>query len=928
MRRTLPARLRWLTAMVLLASLSNVSPGAERDRSLLSDWKYAWPRAEQMVLDGEWSLACTDPPKEASLPKDLDKLEWIRTTVPTEVHWALYRAGKAPHPYVGLNAKSLRWIEDKSWWFRRRFVAPESWRGQQVRLVPDGVDYHGYYWLNGQYLGRSEGAFGAAKIGLANLRYGKGNDLVVRVDCGGYKLGRKGGAAPASLVKSELWSGWSQGATDLITVGIWQPVRLVPNGWPTLERPFVRTLELAGRSAKVRVTAEVCTLADEKAPCDVRATIRGKGFDAAPLSGSSRVVPLQGMVLADVDLVVPEPRLWWPNGLGDQPVYEAEIVLSRDGKTLDRLSVPFGIRTVERRPGAMQRTSYEMREWAFHVNGKPIFVKGTNWMPVDALADVSEEQYEWYLSMARDAGIQMIRVWGGGILEPDVFYELCDRFGIMVWQDFPLNCGWRAAKIHRTVWSNTAMWNIFRLRNHPSLVFWCGGNEFPPDDGANTDLVGILARQTRLLDGTRPFMAASPDEGDIHGYPQWDASWARTSELARGPFISEWGSHGMPSAQTYREIVAAKEANAAIGPTLLKMDEKLMQERFPEITHHWVEFHASRLPQMLSRGSAFDNLAKVPLERFTEAIAAGAAEFYKYSAEASRFAYPQNAGLLYWVWKRPWPIVGIQICDGLGQPLAVYYDVKRAYGSPWPCLFPPHLNYAPGDKVEMETAVLNEANRTNFKGLRLTARLIGPDLQQRQAWSDLAPVDVASGPLPVRGPSITFAVPDDFARSFFFVVLELADRDGRRLARNVYPLRCPPQLEDKAFREKYRSAPQQALMLSEGPWLRPQLEKQPTELTAKLVSAAQESPARASLVVEVRNTGRRPAVMTEVQAAGRVRYVADDALFWLAPGETRKIALRVRTDPGVKLTELSLVARAWNVAKPCTVPVHQGDGSP
>lgn len=919
MNRFLSARVALVSAVACLAGVPGPLPGADRDPSLRTDSKYAWPRHEQIVLDGEWLLAWTDPPQDVALPANLDGLEWIKTTVPTDVHWALYRAGKAPHPYVGRNAKAARWVEDKSWWFRRRFVAPEGWRGQQVRLICDGVDYYGHYWLNGEYLGRSEGAFGAVKIGLTNLRYGAENDLVVRVDCGGYKLGRKGGSPAASLVKSELWSGWALGAADLNTVGLWQPVRLVPNRWPTLERPFVRTLELPDRSAKIRVTAEVCTLTAHETPCDVRVTIRGKGFDAAPVSGSTRVVPLEGMVLADVDLVVPEPRLWWPNGLGQQPMHEAEITLGRDGKTLDRLLVPFGIRTVERRRGAMQRTDYEMREWIFHVNGKPIFVKGTNWMPVDALADVSEEQYEWYLSMARDAGIQMIRVWGGGILETDAFYELCDRLGIMVWQDFPLNCGWRASKINRTIWTNTVMWNIFRLRNHPSLVFWCGGNEFPPDDGANADLVGILARYTRILDGTRPFMAASPDEGDIHGYPQWDASWAWRSELARGPFISEWGSHGMPSAQTYREIVSAEEANAAIGPTLLKMDEKLMQERFPEITHHWVEFHASRLPQMLARGSAFDNLAVVSLERFTEAIAAGAGEFYKYSAEASRFAYPQNAGLLYWVWKRPWPIVGIQICDGLGQPLAVYYDVKRAYSAPWPCLFPPHLNYAPGDKVEMETAVLTEANRPDYKGLRLTARLIGPDLQPRRAWTELAPVDVPSGPEPVRGPTIEFTVPDDFARAFFFVVLELAGPDGRPLARNVYPLRCPPQLEDKAFREKYRTAPQQALLLSDGPWLRPQVEKYPTKLALSVISAVQESATRARLVVEVRNAGPRPAVMTEVQVAGQVRYIADDAMFWLEPGETRKVALRVRIDAGVKPEELTVAARAWNAPGLSTV---------
>jgi beta-mannosidase len=609
--------------------------------------------------------------------------------------------------------------------------------------------------------------------------------------------------------------------------------------------------------------------------------------------------------------------LWWPNGLGDQPIYEAEITMSHEGREIDRLVVPFGIRTVERASAGAQRTDYAQKAWVFHVNGKPMSVKGTNWMPIDALGDVSPERYEWHLSMARDAGIQMIRVWGGGIIEPDVFYELCDRYGIMVWQDFPLNVAWQASQIDRNLWKNTVMWTIFRLRNHPSLVFWCGGNEFSPDDRANSDLVGTLGRYTRILDGTRPFMGASPDEGDFHGYPQWDASECWNSGLVRGPFASEWGSHGMPSAQTYREIVRAEEADAVIGPTLLKMDKKLMEERFPEIAYHWVEFQPSRLPQMLSRGSAYDDLATVPLERFTEAIAAGSAEFYKYSAEASRFGYPHNGGLLFWVWKRPWPIVGIQICDGLGQPLSVYYDVKRAYSSPWPCLVPPHLNYTPGDEVEMKTLVYSEVNHSDVEGARLAVRLIDPQLDERHVWSDWPALDVPAGPQSVAGPAVRFRVPDDFARSFFFVIIELKDAADHLLAQNVYPFRCPPQLEDEAFREEYRRGSQQGLQLSDGPWLRPQLLKVPAKLAAKVISAEKESQTRGRLVVGVENIGDRPAVMTNIHVAGRLRYVADDAFFWLEPGEQREVQLRLRLLPGESPTDLEIFARAWNCDPGC-----------
>ncbi len=896
------------TFMILVAGLR----AAEPDAALRTDYKYAWPREDQLVLDGPWQLAHTDLPNQVALPENLDDLDWFDAELPTDVHWALYRAGKAGHPYVGLNTPGMRWVEDGVWWFRKRFAAPKSFQDKCLRLIVEGTDYYGHYWLNGKYLGRSEGAFGAAKMPIHSLRADGQNELVVRVECAGYKLGKEGGAPHASLVKSELWSGWKVGAYDLNTVGIWRPLRLVATGWPCLERPFVRTLSLGDKSATIRTTVEVCSLEDLETGYDVAVTIRGQGFDMPPAGATSRVRPLASTVLADVDVEVPSPRLWWPNGLGDQPMYEAEFTLSHAGQPIDRLVVPFGIRTVERGLGGAPRTDYAQKAWVFHVNGKPMFVKGTNWMPIDALADVSPERYEWHLSMARDAGIQMIRIWGGGILEPDVFYELCDRYGIMVWQDFPLTCGWRAREIDRNLWKNTVMWTIFRLRNHPALVFWCGGNEFPPDDPANSDLVGTIGRYARILDGSRPFMAASPDEGDFHAYPQWDASQCWNSQLVRGPFGSEWGSHSMPSAQTYREIVRAEEADAVIGPTLLKMDKKLMEERFPEIAYHWVEFQPSRLPQMLSRGSAYDDLASVPLERFTEAIAAGSAEFYKFSAEAARSGYPNNGGLLFWVWKRPWPIVGIQICDGFGQPLSVYYDVKRGYSSPWPCLVPPHLNYVPGDEVEMKTLVFSEVNRADLRGARLAVRLLDPQLEERQVWNDWPAIDVPAGPQSVAGPTIRFTVPDDFARSFFFVVLEIHDAAGKLLARNVYTFRCPPQLENDAFREEYRRGAKQGLQLGEGPWLRPQLQKLPTKLGARVVAVEKESDTRGRLVVEVANTGDRPAVMTNVHVAGRLRYVADDAFFWLEPGERRTVKLRLRLLPGESPTDWQVSARAWN----------------
>lgn len=907
---------------VLMCCFGGAMSARGADSDLRSDGRYPWPRENETVLDGTWRVAFTEPASGTTLPENLDSLDWFEATIPAEAHWALYRAGRVPHPYVGVNAKELRWVEDKSWWYRKRFHVPAEFKAAQVRLSAEGTDYYGHYWLNGAYLGRSEGAFGNTKMLVDNLRFGEENEIIVRVECGGYKVGKEGGAPKASLVKSELWSGWEIGSPDFNTVGLWQPLRLTANNWPCLERPFVRTQSIGENTARVRTTVEVHTLHDGEAPCEVVVAVSGEGGENRVVSKPTPVTPEVGLNLIDVDMEIANPRVWWPVGMGEQPMYRAEILLQRGGVVLDRLTVPFGIRTIERKAISPIRHAYEDEGWVFHINGHPFFVKGTNWMPIDALADVRPERYEWNLSLARDAGIQMIRVWGGGIIEPDVFYELCDRYGILVWQDFPLTCGWKAAGINRGLWKNTVEWAVYRLRNHPSLAFWCGGNEFPPDHETNADLVGACRRFTRILDGTRPFMAASPDEGDIHEYQQWDASWAWDSSLTKAPFASEWGSHGMPSYQTYTEIVRQEELDVPIGPNLLKMDPKLMKEPFPEITYHWVEFQADRLPQMLSRGSAFDNLAAAGIEHFTEAIAAGGAEFYKISAEAARSAFPTNGGLLFWVWKRPWPVVAIQVVDGFGQPSHVYYDVKRAYSSPWPCLKAPHLNYVAGETVKTPTYVLTD--KPLEAGMCLTARLLGPDLTTRREWRDLPPFAVVSNETvtlseAVVGPELEFQVPDDAARSFFFVILELNDAQGAMRKRNVYTFRCPPQLEDTDFRTQYRAKAQRGLMLTEGPWMRPQVAEYPTQLATRLLKREQESAERARLQVEVRNTGERPAVMTRVHVPGRVRYVADDSYLWLEPGESRLVNLRIRIPEGSGDPQLTAVGQAWNAAEVAAV---------
>jgi beta-mannosidase len=408
----------------------------------------------------------------------------------------------------------------------------------------------------------------------------------------------------------------------------------------------VRTLALGEKQAKLGVTVEVCAARAGEAPCEVRVAVRGCGFDAPPCGGSAAVRPLAGMVLADLDVVVPEPRLWWPVGLGGQPLYEAEIQLMRGGHTLDRLTVPFGIRTVERRAGKMQRTSYEAKEWVFHVNGKPLFIKGSNWMPIDVLANVSPDEYAWQVGLARDAGVQMLRVWGGGVYENDAFYDLCDEYGICVWQDMMLDDEQAAepSAARLAAFESEVRQNVQRLRHHPSLVLWCEGS-----GGAAPAYGKTAARQVEAFD---------PDGVCLPAMPH--VPFSLDGDAGYEPMPS------YPEPRAVAEYVGEEERNVS----------------HPVCAYHTTppdgakRIFGSFLDQFLMP-SGFENTTW--LSQVQQGFA------LKQQFERVRMGERPPAGFLYWHLNDSWPVCSPSSVDHEGRWKAAHFMLRRFFASIWLC---------------------------------------------------------------------------------------------------------------------------------------------------------------------------------------------------------------------------------------------------
>ncbi len=333
--------------------------------------------------------------------------------------------------------------------------------------------------------------------------------------------------------------------------------------------------------------------------------------------------------------------------MGATHQYKVRLTLLQQNQAIDRLEFNHGIRTIEQRPSAGPRTGDRWANWQFVVNGQPLFVKGVNWMPADILLDLPRERYEWLLGLAKGAGIQLLRVWGGGGIETEEFYSVCNELGLMVWQDFPLG-NQDTPNWPQEVWEAQVVQNIFRLRNHPSLALYCGGNEFNAYSLGNAASIGILERSVATFDNTRAFRRTSPDGGSIHTYPDLDPTWF--AKLYKDvPYIAEAGMHNIPEPESIREVVRAEELNGAFNH--LFTDEFV--KAHPDFIHHFVEYSPSRVPRMLSRASQIADMNAPTLEAISEATQIGAGEFYQIMSKQTQANYPTTTGLMPWVFKRP-----------------------------------------------------------------------------------------------------------------------------------------------------------------------------------------------------------------------------------------------------------------------------------
>lgn len=402
--------------------------------------------------------------------KNAKENKWLNASVPGTVHLDLMNNKIIPDPFKDENEKKVQWIENDDWDYQTTFnVSSNELKNQNIELVFEGLDTFSEIYLNGKLLQVTDNMFRQWTISVKQYLKTGENILQVKFKSAvnfGKELAKKVSftipESPRSLIrKAQYQFGWDWGPR-LVTAGIWKEVKL--NFWnqAKLQNITIEQKNLTSKKAELNIKAEI--LADENGKYSI--SVNNKILDIALKTGLNTIaIPYQ----------IQNPKFWQPNGWGNPNLYDVKITLQKDKKNIDEKSEKIGLRTVE----LIQEKEVKGKSFYFKVNGKPMYAKGTNWIPGDSFSPrITKEKYQKLIKDCKEANMNMIRVWGGGIYEDDEFYKACDENGILVWQDFMFAGSFYPAdenfqkNVEREVKDQ-----VERLQNHPSLALWCGNNE-------------------------------------------------------------------------------------------------------------------------------------------------------------------------------------------------------------------------------------------------------------------------------------------------------------------------------------------------------------------------------------------------------------------------------------------------------------------
>lgn len=627
--------------------------------------------------------------------RQVGKEEWLPASVPGCVHTDLLALGHIPDPFVGDNEQRVQWVAESDWIYRCSFrPSPGLLAADQVYLVCHGLDTLATVSLNGSELGQTSNMFRSYEWDLKPYLDRDGsNQLTVTFNSPVKYAAEQQAQRPLPgvlqaipggphLRKAPCQFGWDWGP-QLPPIGIWKDIQL--HGYRTARFSEVH-LQQEHDQGDVRVKARVVLQRWGETPLVVNLKLTTPSGEKIENTAD---LPGQGDLALEVP--VPNPELWWPNGYGDQPLYQVEISLlsgaPAEEDLLDQRSFQLGLRTIE----LLQDQDQWGRSFVFAVNGIPISCKGSNWIPADSFPTRISDQYlEGLIRSAAETHQNMLRVWGGGFYEEERFYDLCDRYGILVWQDFIFSCSIYPLDEPGFV-ENVRLEvveNIRRLRHRASLVLWCGNNEMEwgwVDWGWDQpELQELKAAYNQFFhhtlpgwclneDPDHPYWLSSPSsgtpfsdpngqhQGDSHYWDVWHGRKPFTAYRDQFPrFMSEFGFQALPPLATIRTF--AEESDWNMTSYIMEQHQKNASGNSLMVGQMLDTF---RLPK------DFASLVYLSMVLQAEGI--------RYGVEHWRRHPHRVAGILYWQLNDCWPVASWSSLDYFGRWKALHYAARRFY---------------------------------------------------------------------------------------------------------------------------------------------------------------------------------------------------------------------------------------------------------
>jgi len=624
----------------------------------------------QISLNGKWQVY------------DNEKEFEFEGNVPGTVQGDLVDLKLMPHPYIGKNEELFKRLEWKEWIYEKSFNIDDIDQEKRYDLVLEGVDTLANIYINGQYVGKTEDMFIEYRFNVKkHLKVGENSikveilspiDIPKRLEKNYGKLHAGEETARVYIRKAQYSYGWDWGAR-IATSGIYRNIYIdsYKGG-----RIFGSTAYLEDLNGKVTFTGYADIDTDKLEDYHVEVSLNDSLTFSLPVFRSN-----EGFKFKETK-TIKDIKLWYPHDLGKSYLYKVRFNLKRNNEEIYSEEKKIGFRIVR----VIRENDGEGESFIFEINGKKIFAKGANWIPAEnILSWLKDSDYEKLIQMAKDANMNMLRVWGGGLYEDPAFYNKCDEEGILVWQDFMFACAEYPDHIEwfRKLANEEVKQNVIKLRHHPSIVLWCGNNENNwgfeewdykiKVDGKNLgnklyleDFPKICSDEdpSRLYWPSSPYggsKANSNESGDRHVWEIW-SGWQDFKYYTKdtSKFVSEFGFQAAPDPQTIDYFATTKEKDI-FSKVMLNHNK---QVEGPERLLKFINNHYGLV-------NNFDSIIYLTQLNQAEAIKTG--------VEHWRSRKYKTAGTLYWQINDSWPVFSWASIDYFKRPKGLYFYTNRFY---------------------------------------------------------------------------------------------------------------------------------------------------------------------------------------------------------------------------------------------------------